>query len=604
MKKIIVLIMSLLLLGLVFVSCGETVDPPTTVEDIQLFKNGVSEYVIICSDDASEEVVAEINKLNAAIASKTGKSLELKDDLISEEYGIKESPYEIVVGDCNRSVVAEVKASLRADDYIIKVIGTKIVVLGGSDESTVTAVATFKRKCIQSNETEGLVIAGDFVFPEDKDKIEYTVNDLKLNGNKITDYTIIYENNNYLPAVERLNEKLKEISGITLTVKTALQGKNQAHKIIFGDCKVGISDGITTDNGNYRFLSDGNDICIVAASAMQADDAVIDIIGKYFPTEKSETYNMEIKSGEEKVALYTGKTVKVMTQNLWENAHADPKSKQIISRNEYLVEIFDQKRPDVICFQEASRDRNNPNNNGKSIYDYVYDDLTPLYKVVCATRDDDGRGSFTPIFYRDDLYTVLGSGCYRFNDRFDDSNNKSLSWVVFESKLNGKKFGVINSHFALFQKEYNDEYRPEGKEKYGYSGETDEGLGETWRQGNARQVIDRYLAMRSEFGSDLPVIMTGDFNANPNHESYKMLANYENFADSRLVSTGPSNNEYCTWHYWGQLPTKTEVKTLKLLDHMFVTKDVITVLSHEIVINGRSIKASDHCAVVCEFQFK
>ena len=595
MKKFFVLAISLLLLGLVFVSCGETVDPPTPVENIQLFKDGVSEYVIIHPEDnVSDDLMSEINKLNTAISNMAGKTLDVKGDLLNEDFGIKESPYEIVIGDCNRSVVEDLKSSLRTNDYVIKVVGTKIVILGGSEESTANAVATFKRKCIQSNETSTLVIAGDYVWNYDGD---YLINELKLNGNIITDYTIVYEGANYLPAAERLNGKIKEVAGASLTVKTALKGRNDEHRIIFGDCKIGISDGVTTDNGSYRLLSDGNDICIVAYSAMQADDAVIDFIEKYIPSEKKETLNIEFSKGTDlNVSFEVGKTLKVLTQNLWENGHNDDVKCQMITRHEYLKEIFDQKRPDVICFQETSRDKGNPNNKGKSIYDYMYADLTPLYSVVCETRNDDNRGSFTPIFYRADLYKVIDSGCYRFNDRYDDSNNKSLSWVVFESKIDGKKFGVINCHFALFLDKYNG--------TFGYENETDDGLGETWRQGNAQQVIDRYLEMRAEFGADLPVIMTGDFNANPNHESYKMLANYENFADSRLVSTGPSNNEYCTWHYWGQLPTKTEVKTLKLLDHMFVTKDVITVLSHEIVINGNSIKASDHCPVVCEFQFK
>lgn len=600
MKKIIALLLVILTFGFIFAGCGEEDPPKVEVVDIKLFENGESKYTIVCSDSVPDAINTEITKLNTDILNKAGKALEVTDDFVNEDYGIVESPYEIVIGDCNRSVIDDIKPTLGAEDYIIKVVGTKIVVLGGSEASTANAVGTFRRKCISSNETAGLVIAGDYEFVY---KGEYQIGDLKLNGTSIGEYVIAYEGNNYTSAVERLNAKIKDIAGVSLTVKTAIKSTNDAHRIFFGNCKTGSSNGAATDNGEYKLLSDGNDICIVAASAMQADDAVIDIIGKYFPTGKSETYNIEIKSGEEKVGLYNSETVKIMTQNLWENAHADAKSKQIISRNEYLVEIFEQKRPDIICFQEASRDRKNPNNNGKSIYDYVYDDLNQHYKVVCGTRNDDGKGSFTPIFYRDDLYTVLGSGCYRFNDRFDDSNNKSLSWVVFESKLDGKKFGVINSHFALFQDEYNDEKRiAAGKEAYGYSGETDNGLGETWRQGNAQQVIDRYLEMRAEFGSDLPVIMTGDFNANPNHESYKMLANYENFADSRLVSTGPSTQGYCTWHYWGELPSST--KNTKLLDHMFITKDVITVLSHEIVINSRSIKASDHCAVVCEFQFK
>lgn len=602
MKKIIALLLVILTFGFIFAGCGEEDPPKVEVVDIKLFENGTSNYTIVCSDSVPDVINTEITKLNTDILSKTGKTLEVTDDFVNEAYGIVESPYEIIIGDCNRSVIKDIKETLGAEDYIIKVIGTKIVILGGSEASTANAVGTFRRKCISSNETEGLVIAGDYELIY---KGEYQIGDLKLNGTSIGEYVIACEGSTYQTAADRLNAKIKAIAGVSLTVKTAIKSAGDAHRIFFGNCKAGISDGAKTDNGKYKILSDGTDVCIVAASAMQADDAVIDIIGKYFPTQKSETYNIEIKSGEETVNLYNSETVKIMTQNLWENAHADSKSQQIISRNEYLVEIFDQKRPDVICFQEASRDRKNPNNNGKSIYDYVYDDLTPLYKVVCATRDDDGKGSFTPIFYRDDLYTVLGSGCYRFNDRFDDSNNKSLSWVVFESKLDGRKFGVINSHFALFQDEYNDEKRTAaGKEAYGYVGETDDGLGDTWRQGNARQVIERYLAMRANFGADLPVIMTGDFNANPNHESYKMLANYENFADSRLVSVGPSNQEYCTWHYWGKLPTKAATKNTKLLDHMFVTKDVITVLSHEIVVNSRSVKASDHCPVVCEFQFK
>ena len=628
MKKIISIILIILALGLIFVGCDNVITPPdettattpettettpseseTTpieteptppeeLESIKLFNNGVSMYSIVCSDSISAELEEEIKNLNKAILTKAGKSLELKDDFINEALGIVESPYEIVIGDCNRSVVKEVKASLRTNDNIIKVIGTKIVVVGGDEENTIKAVATFRRKCITGNDTEGLEIAGDFVFRFDG---EYDINELKLNGNNISDYVIVYENSSYLTAAARFNDKLKAIAGVSLDIKQALNASGNAHGIMFGNCKSGISDGVKADNGSYKLLSDGNDICIVAASAMQADDAVIDIIEKYFPTGKQETFDISIASGTAEISLKLGETLKVLTQNLWETGYAEDVTKQIISRNEYLVEIFEQKRPDIICFQEASRDRNNPNNKGKSIYDYVYGDLKQFYNVVCEKRNDDKRGSFTPIFYRADLYNVIESECYRFNDRFDDSDNKSLSWVVFENKITGKKFGIINCHFALFMDKYNDENRGESETKYGYTGQSDGGLGETWRQGNVQQVIERYTTMRASYGADLPVIMTGDFNANPDKVSYQMLANYKDFADSRLVSTGASTQGKSSWHNHGVLPKDG---TSMLLDHLFVTKDVITVLSHEIIINSRSIKASDHCAVVCEYQFK
>ena len=114
------------------------------------------EYVIIRKDEASDTVNEAALSLRNALNQKLGTSLKVKVDLIAEKAGYRVIPTEIIVGDTNRDETAAALAGLRRNDYIIKLDGTKLVILGGCDEATAAAVTR--------------VIDGGFI-PEDGMKI-------------------------------------------------------------------------------------------------------------------------------------------------------------------------------------------------------------------------------------------------------------------------------------------------------------------------------------------------------------------------------------------------------------------------------------------------
>lgn len=83
--------------------------------------------------------------------------------------------------------------------------------------------------------------------------------------------------------------------------------------------------------------------------------------------------------------------------NSWEN------------REGLTVNMINQERPDLICMQEVLNDQLN----------FVYDEL-PDYDFIGVGRDDSvRRGEIMAIFYRNDLYELLGNGNFWLSETPD-----------------------------------------------------------------------------------------------------------------------------------------------------------------------------------------
>lgn len=161
MKKIITLCLAAVLAftSLPLVACQK--DTPKTEEPTSMVvvKDSTSEFKIIRSKSVSKkspELSAALTVKNA-IADATGVELERSDDWIKPgdqaAADAAETSKEILVGHTNRKETAEAIKDLQAYEFIIKVMGNKLVICGGSEISTLTAAEYFAANCVTAGAT-------------------------------------------------------------------------------------------------------------------------------------------------------------------------------------------------------------------------------------------------------------------------------------------------------------------------------------------------------------------------------------------------------------------------------------------------------------------
>jgi len=203
--------------------------------------------------------------------------------------------------------------------------------------------------------------------------------------------------------------------------------------------------------------------------------------------------------------------------------------------------------------------------------------LLPNYGWIGWSRDNGKRkGEFTPIFYLKDKFIVVKKGVFWLSSTpekvgsigWDEKLPRTAIWIRFKEKSTGKEFYFFNTHLG----------------------------GNIARAEGARLLKSKI----DEIAGTLPVIVTGDFNSNPESEVYKTMTSetYKVKLEDTFFSTKKKNNEQFT-DYWFD----GENKDMKRIDYILVTSQ-FKVLYYEI-INKRIGKyyPSDHLAVKAELEF-
>lgn len=162
-------------------------------------------------------------------------------------------------------------------------------------------------------------------------------------------------------------------------------------------------------------------------------------------------------------------------------------------------------------------------------FDYQLNDLKtalPRYNYIGAGRDDGkNKGEHSAIFYRTDKFELLEKGNFWLSETpgvpskgWDAVLPRICSWGHFKCKDTGFEFLFFNLHMDHI--------------------------------GKQARVESAYLVQKKmkEFGSKLPAILTGDFNVDQTHQSYRALTSQGILKDSyvaadlKYVNTGSFNS--------------------------------------------------------------
>jgi endonuclease/exonuclease/phosphatase family metal-dependent hydrolase len=235
------------------------------------------------------------------------------------------------------------------------------------------------------------------------------------------------------------------------------------------------------------------------------------------------------------------------------------------NRKEKVAEVIFSNQVDIAGLQEPW-------------FDQITDleNLLPDYAWIGWSRDDGKtKGEFTPVFYLKEKFDVLDKGVFWLSSTpempgsigWDEKLPRTVIKVLFREKSTGKQFWFFNTHLG----------------------------GNIARTEGAKLLKSKI----DEIASDLPVIVTGDFNSKPESEPIQAMlsTNYSVILEDAFNKALKKNDEKYT-DYWFD----GENKDLKRIDYIFVNKK-IKVLYHEI-INKRMGKyyPSDHLAIKAKIE--
>lgn len=139
------------------------------------------------------------------------------------------------------------------------------------------------------------------------------------------------------------------------------------------------------------------------------------------------------------------------------------------------------------------------------LHDQLNDLLSamPQYGYLGVGRDDGKTGGeYAPIFYKKSRLKVLKDGHFWLSQHTDYPNKgwdaaciRICTWGFFKDLKTNKKFWFFNLHM--------------------------DHMGVVARRESSRLILKKV----KEFCGNAPVILTGDFNVDQTHESYRLLAN-------------------------------------------------------------------------------
>lgn len=188
--------------------------------------------------------------------------------------------------------------------------------------------------------------------------------------------------------------------------------------------------------------------------------------------------------------------MKIMTYNLRYASDTPPNAWD--DRKELMVELLEQTSPDIIGTQEG-------------LFHQLQDleKALPNYGWIGLGREGGNRGEFMAIFYKKAGFEVLEFDHFWLSDSpqtmgdnsWGNSCVRMATWVRFLDKETDKQFYVLNTHF--------DHVSEEGRQKS----------------------AELLIKMSETFTQEIPLMITGDFNAGEDSVPYQVLVNDGPFTD-------------------------------------------------------------------------
>ena len=271
--------------------------------------------------------------------------------------------------------------------------------------------------------------------------------------------------------------------------------------------------------------------------------------------------------------MYEKADIRIMTLNVQFSGRESDE------RTTHIINLVRDNIPSVICFQEYEA----------RCYTKIGDKISNDYAVAFDKHSDNKTVIYTPIYYRTDILTLIGSGGGWLDSRYKGTNTKSYSWAVLKIRNSDKIFAVTNCHGAVASNAYS------GYEVYTLK--QLDALQQKWTLDNVRQLFDIIASIKNEYG-DIPFISVGDFNFEQGMPAYK-AAIAGGFVEAETHATISKCVDVRTTHTIGEKATAGAS-----IDHIFYYPNRITAYVHYIGATTKDeLYASDHFMVYADMRF-
>ncbi len=574
MKKIRLIISIILIcVMLALVGCNESTTPADEITDAQdtstltpaetttpaleqpkqILVADLSKYNVVRPDKSDQQIINAVSDFYSALKSSFSDEISLKTDfLIPGNAKYEASEYEILIGATNRDETQDFMSKLRVNDYGYAVYGSKIVITGGSDASTMLAIQAFQKDIVNKRpDANGVFVSESdhFVFNS-----EYSVDDLKLNGKSITDYTIVYK---YLGThgekdlANSLRSNITTLTGYVLDVVSDKEEPNGGAEILIGVTNRSVDSlyDKSLENGEY-FIGSEDKYVVIWGSVPFATMSAVNDFGRQLEDSAGGNTQAELNISDSVGKIQEDIGLSAMSFNIWVSGRSE-------ERDARAVKMVLNYMPDVVGFQEAS----------PGWMSVLIDNLGAYYAYVGEGRDGGSNGEYNPIFYRKDKFKLIESGTKWLSETPDtvskyseSSLNRIYTYAKLERISDGAVFMHINTHFDH-------------------------------KSSVARELQAKVLVGFIAKNVGMPMIITGDFNCETTTAAYKTLIDG---GLSNSYDVAEMREKGATFHGNGS--------SSKVIDFIFVEPSQVYVTQYDICnekVDGGYV--SDHHPIYIDF---
>lgn len=172
-----------------------------------------------------------------------------------------------------------------------------------------------------------------------------------------------------------------------------------------------------------------------------------------------------------------------------------------VFRKPLIERVISEEQPDILCFQEVM----------PHVAAWLRETLKGYYLVGCG-RTEDLRGELVPVAFRADKYNLIEMETYWLSEtpyvpasRYPEQSAcpRVCTQVLLEELETGKVFRIVNVHL--------------------------DHVGDLARQLGIRQILKH--VDEAKLMPEAPVILTGDFNADPDSATLGTFAEYPEYTD-------------------------------------------------------------------------
>lgn len=255
--------------------------------------------------------------------------------------------------------------------------------------------------------------------------------------------------------------------------------------------------------------------------------------------------------------------LKVMTYNIRLNLASDGENAWP-ERKDYLASQIQFYAPDIFGVQEALPEQ----------MDFLNKKLSDFTSVGDG-RDGSNKGEFSAIFFNNQKLELQVDNTFwlsttpdKVSTGWDAALPRVCTYGLFTIKESGQKFWMFNTHF--------------------------DHVGQQARVNSAKLILEKIEEVNTK---NYPVVLTGDFNVEPDNPVYPTITAEMN--DAHEVSEMPAFGPTGTFNGF-----KFNEPVTKRIDYIFVSKTGVKVLKEGILTDSKDLKyPSDHFPVLAILKF-